>query len=196
MKKVKLHSSGLSPEFGLEAYRAIIDSGRAQIASTSSKARSKSLAYARYIRKRGYDQGYQAGSLAAQKSAAAAIEAIRSSYDVALDLARNDAVKMAHDLAEQLVDRALLAHPDTILAWINTAFSYLKRSRKLRISYHPRYAEIMQIIARDIPDTIVISADSALADIDLVITGESGGIEINWRESLQFDSNLKPNTAT
>jgi hypothetical protein len=66
------------------------------------------------------------------------ITEIKRVYDTTVDTARLDVLETSRNLAQHIVDTALMEHPDILMRWIQQALTVLKRSRTLTLRYHPR----------------------------------------------------------
>jgi flagellar biosynthesis/type III secretory pathway protein FliH len=163
----------------------MIAHGRQVIAQERLKSRNKALGYARHIRERGYQDGYAAGLQAAHDTCQAAMDALKARYDDALSAAKADLQQLAQNLAEHLVDKALLEKPEALARWINDSIALLKRSRTLKLTYHPRYESIMQHVAERIPQGIAAHPDPTLESADFVLEADSGGVEFAWKKVIQ-----------
>lgn len=184
MINARLLPTSLPPDLSIKNYRAIIEGGRNQIAQQQNRSRGKALTYARHIRAKGFNKGYQEGLEAARAECLQAMRAMRECYEQALDAARQDALAIARNLAEKIVDTTLLGHPEALLAWIQQSTAILKRGRNLNLSYHPRYEAMLHQIAPHLPSGITISSDPNLSDSDFVLQSDSGGVEFSWRTAL------------
>lgn len=185
MIRARLRPTELQPETSIHAYQNLIRQGRAELANTRLRSRKRAVSHARFMKKRGYAQGYQAGVDEAKADCARAIEALRDAYSTALEAAQKDILATAQAMAERFIDRSLLENPEIMSSWIQQSIEVLKRSRPLTLHYHPRYERIMATVAPTLPTEVSARADSKLDGIDFTIAGEPGGVEFSWRESLR-----------
>lgn len=154
---------------------------RAQSLAESRKAHTRRVLqrYSAWARHASYQRGYESGVAAARDDVRELLDEIKRAYDTALDTARADILATSRDLAQHIVDTALMEQPDASLRWIEQALSILKRSRTLRLNYHPRLEDTLKRIIPRLPPHIVIARDASLTSVDLAIYGESGGVEFS-----------------
>lgn len=135
--------------------------------------------YSAWARHASYQRGYEAGLEAARRDVAALTAEIKDAYDTALDTAHADIIATSRDLAQHIVDTALMEHPDALMRWIEEALTILKRSRTLQLRYHPCHEEALKRLIPRLPSQIHVVADTSLTSVDLVVHGESGGVEFS-----------------
>jgi flagellar biosynthesis/type III secretory pathway protein FliH len=179
------NNPNLAPEIPVQTFRDTIKLGRGIISDERRRSRLKALRYAKKIRSRGFNRGYQAGLAAAQGECLVMLQALRGCYEDAVVAAKSDTIALATALAERIVDTTLLERPEVLLAWIEEGLGVLKRSRSLHLSFQPRYQALIEHIQMRLPDTITAEADASLSDSDFVIRSEIGGVEFSWRSVLK-----------
>ncbi len=176
--------SHLTQELAVGAYRQALQDGRAAIASSRRMSRTKALRYARHIRARGFNTGYQEGLRRAQDDCSAAIEELCNCYHKALDGAQEDIQRLARELATQIIDSTLTERPETLALWVQRAVTALKNSKTLHLTLHTRYAGLLSSLSSHLPAGVSASLDPAIDTIDFKLEGESGGIEFAWRNAI------------
>lgn len=156
-----------------------ITRARSLAESRKSHTRRVIQRYSAWARHTSYQRGYEAGLEAARHDIAELLAEIKRAYDTAIDAARADILATSRDLAQQIVDTALMEHPDALMRWIEQALFILKRSRTLEIRYQPRLGEVFKRLSPRLPPQIQVVADTSLTSVDLVVQGESGGVEFS-----------------
>jgi flagellar biosynthesis/type III secretory pathway protein FliH len=184
MIRARLVTTRPSADISFESFRNTITLGRAAICQERKRSRNKACRYAKFIRSRGFTTGYAEGLATAQAECTAALHAIRSCYEDAVDSARGDTHALAIALAERIIDSALRERPELLLAWIQESLLILKRSRSLHLTFQPQYRGVMQHISKDLPNGITVQEDPSLTDADFIISNEHGGVEFSWRDTL------------
>jgi hypothetical protein len=168
----------------VQTFRDTIRLGRQVISDERRRSRQKALRYAKKIRSRSFNSGYQAGLVAAQGECLVMLQALRGCYEEAVVTARGDTLALATALATRIIDTTLLERPEVLLAWIEEGLGVLKRARSLHLVFQPRYEVVMRTIAARLPNTITTQADPSLTDADFAIRSEIGGVEFSWRSAL------------
>jgi flagellar biosynthesis/type III secretory pathway protein FliH len=135
--------------------------------------------YYTWARQASYQHGYEAGLAAARQDVSEILAEIKRAYDTTVETAHLDVLETSRGLAQQIVDTALMEHPDILMSWIHQALSVLKNSRTLVLRYHPRFEEMITKLAPKLPEQIHLTCDSTLTSIDLALHGDSGGVEFS-----------------
>ena len=177
-------SCNLNPDIPLTTFKETVRLGRQVISDERKRSRRKALRYAKAIRSRSFNKGYQAGLLAARNECAQTVGALRGCYQEALLTAKGDTLALATALAERIIDSTLIEKPETLLVWIEEGLSVLSRARDIHLAFNPRYEGVMRHLEQHLPETIRIHADPSLSDADFIIRSELGGIEFSWRNAL------------
>jgi flagellar biosynthesis/type III secretory pathway protein FliH len=159
--------------------------GRSILGQERRRSRQRALHYAALVKSRGFSKGYQEGLASAHRECAATLEALRNCYEGALALAAKDTHTLAVHLAERIVDRALMQHPEILFAWIEHCLGILRRSRTLQLSFKPQYEEVMLHVTQQLPPGLVVRSDASLTKADFIISGDNGDIEFAWRKALE-----------
>ena len=184
MARATLVPPSLSAELPLAAVRAAIANSKSQALDRLQATRRRCAQYSRAARHRAFSAGYAAGVHAASEDLLKAIHAITTTYDAALEIAKRDATVLGQSLAAGIIQRALSDDPELLLGWIHDAAKTLSRSRTFTLSYHPRYATLINSLEGKLPDRITHHAAAQLGEIDFALSGDGGGIECSWRKAL------------
>jgi flagellar biosynthesis/type III secretory pathway protein FliH len=147
--------------------------------SQKSHARRVIQRYSAWARRASCQRGYEDGLAAARHDVSELITEIKRVYDTTVDTARLDVLETSRNLAQHIVDTALMEHPDILMRWIQQALTVLKRSRTLTLRYHPRLEATLRQLAPKLPERIQLTCDATLTSIDLAVHGESGGVEFS-----------------
>jgi flagellar biosynthesis/type III secretory pathway protein FliH len=185
MFKAKLMPAGITQDLSVSALRQTIKLGRTTIAQERKRSRAKSARYSRYIRRRGFSQGYQEGLAQGRNECIDIIKGLRSCYEEALNTAANDTLALATSIAERTIDTTLTTRPEALMAWISEGLSLLKGSREIHIALNKRYLNIINGISPLLDSGISIRIDGELSETDFIIEGSRGGIEFSWRSTIQ-----------
>lgn len=154
---------------------------QARSLANSQKSRTRRLIqrYSTWARRASYQRGYEEGLAAARHDVSELLAEIKRVYDTTVDTARLDVLEASRNLAQHIVDTALMEHPDVLMGWIQRALTVLKRSRALTLRYHPRLEVTLKQLAPRLPEQIQLVSDATLTSIDLAVQGESGGVEFS-----------------
>lgn len=185
MIKSSLRPTPLRSESGLETFRQMIREARAIIAETRRCSRTKALRYARRTRTRGYSDGYRAGLQVAHDQCREVIEELKRGYLQILDKAASDIEQLARITAGEIVDSALMTHPELLRSWIQQSIAALKGVRTLKVSLHPRYTPLVEMLSMSLPEGVALSIEQISSAVDFRVEGETGGIEFSWRDAIQ-----------
>jgi flagellar biosynthesis/type III secretory pathway protein FliH len=195
MIRARLVPTQLSPDIPVQTFRHTVSLGRQVICEERKRSRAKACRYAKHVRARGFEKGYQEGLAAAQAECAAALQALRNCYEEAINAAKSDTQALATNLAERIIDTTLMARPEVLLAWIQESLQILKRARSLHLAFQPRYQGIMEQVSEHLPDGVTIQADPSLTEADFILSSESGGVEFSWRDILRERPHYSPQEA-
>jgi len=179
MIKTRLLPPRVSPELSLATTRRLLAQAHSLAESQRAQTQRVIRSYTTWARRAGYQQGYEAGLAAAKNEVSELLGDIKRAYDTTIDTARADIVTTSRDLAQHIVDTALMEHPDALLRWIEQALVVLKRSRTIEIRYHPRLNETLRRLSPQLPEQIQLTGDDTLPSVDLVVLGDSGGVEFS-----------------
>jgi flagellar biosynthesis/type III secretory pathway protein FliH len=135
-------------------------------------------------RQRAFSAGYAAGLHAAQDDFQAAIKAITTTYDAALEMAKRDAATLGQMFAARMIDQNLSNQPEILLRWIDEGARILATSRTFTLSYNPRYSALITSLEGRLSDRITTWVPANLGQVDFVLSGDGGGIECSWRKAL------------
>lgn len=135
--------------------------------------------YSTWARRTSYQRGYEAGLAAAHSEVSELLAHIKEVYDTTIDKAHVDVLETSRNLAQYIVDTALMEHPEVLMGWIQRALLVLKRSRTLTLRYHPRLEATLKELAPKLPEQIELVRDATLTSIDFAVHGESGGVEFS-----------------
>lgn len=173
----------IPPRSSGELYLSVAKKKMADLRSLAEqqKARARRLIgrYSTWARRASYQNGYEAGLAAAQNDITKLLTEITRAYDTAVDNARSDIINTSRNLAQHIVDTALMEHPDALMRWVDQALEVLKRSHTLKLRYHPRLDNALRQLVQKLPKEIQLISDANLASADLVLLGESGGVEFS-----------------
>ena len=166
-------------DLSLSVVRAQLAQARLLANSHKSHARRLIARYSAWARRASYQRGYEAGLAAAREDVAELLAEIKRVYEATIDTAHLDVLETSRKLAQQIVDTALIEHPDVLMGWIHQAFGVLKRSRTLTLRYHPRLEAPLKQLGPKLPEQVQLIRDASLTSIDLSVQGESGGVEFS-----------------
>ncbi len=183
--------AGITHDLSASALRQTIKLGRTTIAQERKRSRAKSARYSRYIRRRGFSQGYQEGLAQGRNECIDLIKGLRGCYEDAINAAANDTLALATSIAEKIIDTTLTTRPEALMAWISEGLSLLKGSREIHIALNKRYLNIINEISPLLTSGVSIRVDRELSETDFIIEGSRGGIEFSWRSTIQPASELK-----
>ena len=185
MIKVALSPPTRSASEALEQGRAILGKARAMAGQHAARSRARAIRYARYVRRRGFNQGYHEGLARAGEAFERLALDVRAQYSVLCDLARRDAHELALQACEEVIDASLSRFPALIVPWLEQALELMKRSRALVVEFHPRYAEAFRNLPANLPAHLVMREGTPSQPHDFTITGELGAVHFSWREALK-----------
>jgi flagellar biosynthesis/type III secretory pathway protein FliH len=166
-------------DFRLSVARKHIAQAQSLANSQKSHIRRVIQRYSAWARRTSYQHGYKAGLAAAHRDVSELLAQIKRVYDTTIDTAGLDVLETSRNLAQHIVDTALMEHPDVLMSWIQQALGVLKRSRTLTLRYHPRLEGSLKQLAPKLPEQIQLICDETLTSIDLAVQGESGGVEFS-----------------
>jgi flagellar biosynthesis/type III secretory pathway protein FliH len=191
MFRAKLMPAGITHDLSVSALRQTIKLGRTTIAQERKRSRAKSVRYSRYIRRRGFSQGYQEGLAQGRNECIDLIKGLRGCYEDVINAAANDTLALATSIAEKIIDTTLTTRPEALMAWISEGLSLLKGSREIHIALNKRYLNIINEISPLLTSGVSIRVDRELSETDFIIEGSRGGIEFSWQSAVQSVSELK-----
>jgi flagellar biosynthesis/type III secretory pathway protein FliH len=191
MFKAKLMPAGIIQDLSVSALRQTIKLGRTTIAQERKRSRAKSARYSRYIRRRGFGQGYQEGLAQGRNECIDLIKGLRGCYEDAINAAANDTLALATSIAQKIIDTTLTTRPEALMAWISEGLGLLKDSREIHIALNKRYLNIINEISPLLTSGVSIRVDRELSEADFIIEGSRGGIEFSWQSAVQSVSELK-----
>lgn len=166
----------------IEEGRHIVSKARSMAAQGAARSRARAQRYARYIRGRGFRQGYLEGIRRAEQDMERVVSGVRAHYAALGELARKDAQELALRVCEEVIDSSLSQCPALIVPWFERALELMKRSRKLVIEYHPRYAEAFRNLSPALDAHVEMREGVVGQQQDFSLHGELGGIDFCWRD--------------
>jgi flagellar assembly protein FliH len=176
----------------LPEIRGPVVAGRARAQSASALDTE-----ARELRQRGYDQGYQAGTAAAQAEALAlraelgarthALEALLAAMAAPLErvdeAAANDLARLAISIGAQLARRELARDPSQLIPIVRDCIGLLPQgSRQVRVQMHPRDAQVVrELLAEPTGERAwTLAEDPVLARGGCIVTTEHSRIDATF----------------
>lgn len=185
MIRTKLLPPSAGHETAFELLQESLRLAHQQAKERVAITRQKCARHRRATRRRGYDEGYQAGLREATEEMREAISGIIDTYREAVELARSDISALSRAFAARVIEYNLREEPALAQSLINSAATLLGTSRALTLSHNPRYSELFASLATQLPSHITLRSDENLGDIDFILSGENGDVECSWRKALE-----------